>query len=64
MSIKSAHLYECANFLVGGWLGDANCQVDHRDVRSGDAEGHAGQFAVESRDHLAHGLKMKRSEKK
>ena len=37
----------------------ANSEIDDGDVGGGDAEGHACEFAIESRDDFANGLKRK-----
>merc|ERR1719239_665750 len=45
-----------ADLIIGGWLLQANCQVDDRNIRSGHPECHACQFPIQLRDNLAHGL--------
>jgi len=45
-----------ADLLVGALLGQSDSQVDDRYVGSGDAEGHAGQLAVQLGDDLANSL--------
>merc|ERR1719239_305686 len=45
-----------ADLVTGGWLLQANCQVDDRNIRSGHPECHACQFPIQLRDNLAHGL--------
>lgn len=42
------------NFVVGGALLEADSQVDNRDIRVGNTEGHTSQLAVEMRNDLAH----------
>mmetsp|Transcript_12458 Transcript_12458/g.36725 ORF Transcript_12458/g.36725 Transcript_12458/m.36725 type:complete len:389 (-) Transcript_12458:198-1364(-) len=45
-----------ADLLVGGLLGELGSEVDNRHVDGGHTEGHAGELALEGRDHLGHGL--------
>merc|ERR1719287_36613 len=45
-----------ADLLVGGLLPELAGEVDHGDVDGGDAEGHAGELALEGGDDLGHGL--------
>eukprot|EP00976_Prorocentrum_cordatum_P067058 1178567-Prorocentrum_minimum.AAC.3 len=44
------------DLVVGGLLRNAAGEVDHGDVGGGDAEGHAGELAVQLGEHLADGL--------
>merc|ERR1719287_261671 len=46
-----------ADLLVGGLLPELAGEVDHGDVDGGDAEGHAGELALEGGDDLGHGLR-------
>lgn len=45
-----------ADVLVGSLLLQVGSQVDHRHIRSGHTEGHAGQLALKLGDHLGHSL--------
>ena len=45
-----------ADFLVGGWLVELDGEVNNRDIGGWNAECHSGEFFVESRNDLAHGL--------
>merc|ERR1712051_672255 len=45
-----------ADLLVGGLLSEASGQVNNRHIDGGDAEGHAGDLALERGDDLGAGL--------
>src|SRR6478736_8853314 len=49
-------LHGLADVVVAGFFVELDGEVDHGHVRGRHAEGHAGELAVELRNHLAHGL--------
>mmetsp|Transcript_70268 Transcript_70268/g.147102 ORF Transcript_70268/g.147102 Transcript_70268/m.147102 type:complete len:226 (+) Transcript_70268:225-902(+) len=53
---SSVLLHGCDDLLVLGRLLQSAGQIDDRDVRSRHPEGHAGQFAIHGRQHLADSL--------
>lgn len=44
------------DLLASAWLFGAEGQINHGDIRGGDTDGHTGEFSVEGRDDLTHGL--------
>jgi hypothetical protein len=49
-------LHEAVDFLNRSVSGRAEGEVNHTDVRRGNAEGHAGERALGRREHFAHDL--------